>query len=495
MRLNIKDIVTKNTVFILIFVAAAFLRLYRLQAFVTFLGDQGRDAIIIKRIVTLEHLTAIGPPSSIGQVFLGPFYYYLVAPFLPLFHFNPVGLAFGVAFYSLIGFVLAYFIVKKQVNLVTALFFSVLLAFSAVNIDLSRFSWNPNLLPVFAFITLFFWYRTLKEKKWYFPFLFGIFFGASFQLHHLALLMGFPVFVTFLMDFRTKKKLQLEKLKKIGIAAVGFLILCSPLILFDLKNHFLNTLNLIKIFTQGEILNDASLHTSIAQRMSDTITALINNTLNVSFSPWLAILIFVLFIAGATWVLVKNKNDFLRLHLLNLILFTFAFGFLNSARHPHYYGSIYYSLFLIVAYKLQYISAKKWVKFSVIPLFFIVYIALNAHNYFFLYKQPNNQINDARRIAESIIPHIDKTPFQIVAFPIRVTDSHVRYFLEIEGHRPLEYDSPDPGQELFVLCFYDEPCTVIGNTQYQIAAFKNAKIESSWKLNLVTIYKLVHEKK
>jgi hypothetical protein len=144
---------------------------------------------------------------------------------------------------------------------------------------------------------------------------------------------------------------------------------------------------------------------------------------------------------------------------------------------------------------LQYISNKKWGTFLIIPAFLLMYIALNASNYFFLYRQPNNQIRDAKKIAESIIPHIDKTPYQIVAFPIRVTDSHVRYFLEVEGPRPLEYDSPDPGEELFVLCFYGEPCTVLGSPQYQIVAFKNAKIETSWKLELVTIYKLVHEKK
>ena len=79
----------KNKIYIvvlgLIILAAAFLRLYRLDEFVTFLGDQGRDAIIIKRILTLEHFPAIGAPSSVGQVYLGPFYYYLMAPFLLLF--------------------------------------------------------------------------------------------------------------------------------------------------------------------------------------------------------------------------------------------------------------------------------------------------------------------------------------------------------------------------------------------------------------------------
>src|SRR3989304_8107942 len=108
---------------IFVILAAVFLRFYKFTEFVTFLGDQGRDAIIIKRIVTLEHFPAIGAPSSLGQIFLGPFYYYLITPFLLLFNFNPVGPAFGVALISLIGIVMAFFVIKKEINYLTALVF------------------------------------------------------------------------------------------------------------------------------------------------------------------------------------------------------------------------------------------------------------------------------------------------------------------------------------------------------------------------------------
>ena len=69
------------------FFCGIFLRFYRFSDFATFLGDQGRDAIIIKRMLTFEHLPAIGAPTSVGQVYLGPFYYYFIAPWLLLFKF------------------------------------------------------------------------------------------------------------------------------------------------------------------------------------------------------------------------------------------------------------------------------------------------------------------------------------------------------------------------------------------------------------------------
>ena len=157
--------IKKHKVITLIILCAAFLRMWRLGDFAMFLADQGRDAIIIKRIVMLEHFPLIGPPSSIGQVYLGPFFYYLVAPFLFLFGLNPVGLAFGVSLLSIVGIVIGYFVVQKALNEKIALVFLVLSAFSYQLIWMARFSWNPNLLPVFAFFTLYFLYKALETKR------------------------------------------------------------------------------------------------------------------------------------------------------------------------------------------------------------------------------------------------------------------------------------------------------------------------------------------
>jgi len=121
MRFHIKSILTKLKTFIkhnqlatLLIVALVVLRFINLNSHVTFLGDQGRDAIIMKRIVTFEHFPAIGAPTSIGMVYLGPFYYYFMAPWLLLFNFNPLGPAFGVAFLSVILGLLAYYLIYKH---------------------------------------------------------------------------------------------------------------------------------------------------------------------------------------------------------------------------------------------------------------------------------------------------------------------------------------------------------------------------------------------
>ena len=130
MRRFITNIVAKNWHFFLLFIMAIFLRFYKIEEFITFLGDQGRDALIIKRIVDFEHFPAIGAPSSVGQIFLGPFYYYLMAPFLPLFNYNPVGLAIGVACYSLFFMLIIFLLIKKELDFLSALILIFFMTFS-----------------------------------------------------------------------------------------------------------------------------------------------------------------------------------------------------------------------------------------------------------------------------------------------------------------------------------------------------------------------------
>jgi hypothetical protein len=52
----------------LIFGLALFLRLYRISGFMTFLGDEGRDARVVRDLITKGNLVFIGPQTSIGNM-------------------------------------------------------------------------------------------------------------------------------------------------------------------------------------------------------------------------------------------------------------------------------------------------------------------------------------------------------------------------------------------------------------------------------------------
>jgi len=487
MKKRIKNILTKNWFFFVLLLIGIFLRIYRLEEFITFLGDQGRDAIIIKRIITFEDFPALGPVSSIGQVFLGPFFYYLMAPFLALFRLNPVGLAFGSAFYSIISVIFAYFILKK-IDWKTANLFLVLTTFSWGLIHNARFSWNPNLLPYFSFFTLYFTSLFFK-KNLFFPFLAGTFFSFSTQLHYLALFLAPTLILFFLINY--KKILEKPSLfaKKITYFFIGFLIFYLPLILFDLKNQFLNTKNFIKIFSEKEIIQS----TSFYQRFQETLTNFFNFTFNSKIDYFLS---FTFFIILFIYFFRKNffqKKPLFQLVFLSFFVFILGFSTLSSFRHFHYYNAIYLNFFVILAvFFAEFFSINLLTKILVFA-FLLFFINQNRLNYPFRHPQGNFQTKIAQKIAKSIVDNNPKIPYQIVPIPFTEMDGHIRYYLEIMGKRPLAEESPQEGKELYILC-YEKECDVLNHPQWQIAAFKNKKIDKIWKVDRVKIYKIIHEK-
>lgn len=477
---SIPDIVSKNKTVVFVALVAAFLRFFRLSDFVTFLGDQGRDAIIIKRILTFEHLPAIGAPTSIGQVYLGPFYYYFIAPWLFLSRFEPIGLAVGVAFFSSLYVLVNYFIIKEFFGKKVALLSSVLIAFSTTLIGFSRFSWNPNLLPLFTLLTVYFLIKAFKTYKWYFFALTGAFLSFSIQLHYLALFLLPPILVFALSQLFEQKK----KMKKIFvgglIAFTSFLFFSIPLVIFDLRHNFLNTTNFLKL-SQGA---GAAGGNKLSELLSSFLLLNVysfNAPIHIVLSTLILILTVILF-----FVLVKTRDE-IRVFLLFFILSIIGLSILGTAKYPHYFTALYPFYFVILAYFLSVLPSSVWGKF-LIGLFLAFYIFLNASSYVFFYEPGSKQIAKAKKIADVIYKNTDGK-YTVTALPERYSDSTYRYFLEVWGKRPIEKDSTERADILFVVC--EEKCPlIIGNPRWDIAYFAPEKIVSQWKIDNVTIYKL-----
>ncbi|MBP6045415.1 glycosyltransferase family 39 protein, partial [Candidatus Woesebacteria bacterium] len=175
---------------VLILVAiGAFLRLHLIYETATFLGDQGRDAIVMRNIATLRDLPALGPITSVGSIYLGPLYYYMMAPWLWLSIFNPIGPAVGIALITSAALFLQYIAVKEMVNKQTALLSVAFATFSWVLVEYSRFSWNPNLLPQTTLFVAYTLYKIVKTKKLRYFILHGILLSLAIQLHYLAVFL------------------------------------------------------------------------------------------------------------------------------------------------------------------------------------------------------------------------------------------------------------------------------------------------------------------
>lgn len=321
----VPSILSKNNLpFIALLLTGAFFRLFRLQEFTVFLSDQGRDAIIVKDIVTLHHFPLIGAPTSIGQVFLGPAYYYLVAPFLLLFNFNPVGLVYGVVFYVLVGAIACYVIIKKEIDVHVALLFTFLVLFSSVQIELSRFSWNPNLLPLSAFFSLYFLYKLFEKHTLIYAILFGSFLGLAIQFHYLALLMlpAIGVFYGYNLITNTTIHKTLLQFKSILLYIVAplfsFIASISPLILFDLRHGFINVINFLKLFSEQKNTPHELLSTRVLNVNNAFFNLFFHTEFSVSMAVLIGVTIFVVYI-----IVSRTRKVPAFIHLNALVVFLF----------------------------------------------------------------------------------------------------------------------------------------------------------------------------
>ena len=104
-----------KTLLFLIILLAAFLRLYKIADYMTFLGDEGRDALVVYNILHGK-LTFLGPTASVGGFFLGPIYYYFMAIFTLIFNYSPVGPSVMVALFGIATVWLLYTVGKNFFN-------------------------------------------------------------------------------------------------------------------------------------------------------------------------------------------------------------------------------------------------------------------------------------------------------------------------------------------------------------------------------------------
>lgn len=459
-----------------------FLRFYRFEEFVTFLGDQGRDAIIIKRIITGEHFPAIGPPSSVGQVYLGPFYYYFIAPWLLFFNFNPLGLAFGVCFFSSLFIIVNYLIVKELFDQKTALISSTLVAFSFVLIDLSRFSWNPNLLPLFSLINLYFFIKSLKTHRWYYFGLTGAFLSFCLQLHYVFLFSLPGFFLIYLFSFKRNRVNLKTSILNFSILLTAFFLSSSPLLIFDLRHNFLNTKNFLNLISQSR--------SDLTQKISnflESFFALNQFSFNFEMNKLLAYSL-IFFLSLLTIVFVK-KEDSLKYFLVTLLFSLIFMSFFSGKKHPHYFASLYPLYFVIIANFFSFFSDSNFGKATIFA-FVAGFIFLNFQKYPYFRFQGDNQINKSRRVAFKIKENVKREKFTITSLPEQYSDSTYRYFLEIWDKKPIEKNSLEKADELFVVC-EGECSTIIGNPQWDIAYFAPTKIIGQWEINNTKIYKLI----
>lgn len=474
-----------------ILVLATILRVYDLPGYMTFLGDEGRDAIIVKKLLVEWELPFIGPPTSVGNIYLGPLYYYMMAFAMTVFWLNPMGAALMVAIIGVLTTLLIYYLSKIWFGRVGGIVASFLYAISPVNITYSRSSWNPNPAPFFATLAVWAMYKahSCLDGKWFI--LVGFFAAAALQMHYLSIIL-LAIFGLLWIYKLVWQKGYKNFWWGTGGGILAFWLTMLPLVLFDLKHNFLNYRAIHQILTTNEAVNFSVLD-SLMKAPLIYFNNLISRYMageNMILSYILGILLLLPIVK--MWWDQKFKWPTFAL-LIWLTVGLLGLSFYKSSIFDHYLGFLNPAPYLLLAgaisilLNLKGLQKKSAVVGLIILLIFLTWVNLAKNP---LKNPPNNQLQKTKSIAKFIINEAGSKQFNFALISQNNYDSAYRFYLDIYGQKAKDvpFDITDT---LFVVC-EDAVCDPAHNPKYEITGFGWSKIAGEKEFLGVRIYKLIH---
>lgn len=492
---------------ILTLLVAAFLRLYRIGDYMTFLGDEGRDAIIVRRLLVDFDPILIGPGTSIGNMYLGPLYYYLIAPSLFLANYSPIGPSVFIALLGVVTCAFVWMVAREWFGKLAAGIALIFYSVSPVVIVYSRSSWNPNIMPFFALLCIYSIWRVWQELEFKWLFIMCVSFAFVLQSHYLGLLLA-PVMGLFWLLTLLKLKVKGQEVRRFVSKTLGglgvFAFLMSPLVIFDARHGWINFSAIKVFFLERQTTVSARPWNAFPKLLPilQKITTRLIAGMDEIYGKWIA----ALFAGGVLWLIsrfkefgIKDKKNSAFLLLLSWLGISFiGLGLYKQEIYDHYYGIFFPAIFIFLGGIVQIFLEKR--KFSLVHVILgvvlFVLLVVNFQNNP-LKNPPNYQMRRAQVVAEKISQESNGKKFNLAVVAERNYEDGYQYFLEKESDlvydiNPLKLDET-LANILFVVCeLPEEKCDPTHNPKAEIANFGWSKIEGEWNIAGVIVYKLAH---
>lgn len=474
----------------LILLVAIFLRFYNLRDSLMFQGDQGRDVLIVSRIFKNLDPVFIGPVTSIGNMYLGPFYYYFMLPFLMLSYPSPMGPVYGVAFLAVLTVFLIFKISKKLFDNKTAYLATIFFTLSAGVVNLARFSWNPNIAPFFSLLMFYFTYLAWKKDSRYWMAV-SVCFSLLIQLHYVALLSLSGAGIILLIQFLERRKLQ-KLFSHVLLAILIFVFSLTPLMLFDYKHKFVNLKSFASILTEKESFD---LERKADRQGFDAIGKFFSIDLKdrasqVLFEPSFAVnkynhpLLFFVLIMSILY-LFKNKA---KLQASEIILLAYLIpGIIGVSLYQHQVYAHYIAYlfpFVYIFYGLFFAKFKNnWLMMILLIPFLFYFISNNFKHY--TIKDNDWTIDDMKLVSDEIYKRVKPgEKYNLVLFSESkdLYGMNYRYFLSTNDNEPVDMDDQRLAKKLFVINEEKVVEDVRKSPIYEIVIFPKKNIQEVFQI-------------
>lgn len=480
-------------ILLMILMLGAFLRFYKIREYMTFLGDEGRDMLVVKRMIVDHKFTLLGPITSVGSMYMGPVYYYFMAPFLWLWNFDPVGPSIMVAIISIFTIALMYKLGAEFFDRWVGLLSAFIYAISRLTVIYGRSSWNPNIVPFFALLIIYCLLKTIVKKQYQWLILAGFSLGILIQLHYVTL-MFIPIIICslFLIRFRIPAKFYFRSI-------LGFIVSYSPFLLFEIRHNFVNLQSAWRFLWEQKHSQPPTIFSALNIILDSLIrifwrlVIIENAELTKIFIALVAVLVFFWFKREKA----KEKIMAIKVIAVWLIIGIISYGLYQGIIYDYYYGSLFPVPILLSSIALIYLFSINKVGKVITVLILIAIIFFNVKNSS-LRIQPNNMLKNTETISRFIYEKADGKPYNFALIATHNSDHAYRYFLEIWGNPPvvvvnsnIDPERKSVTEQLFVVC-EEKICQPLGHSLWEIAGFGRAEITDEWPIVTTRVFRLKH---
>lgn len=366
---------------------SVFLGLFRIKELMTFIGDQGWFYLSARNMLINGQIPLVGIASSHPWLHQGPFWTYLLSLCLFLFSFDPASGAYLTVILGVLS-VLGIYIVgsrlfSKRVGLIASLFY----ATSPLVVFYMRLPYHTSPIPFFVLIYIFFLHKVNQKKLIFLP-LTLIFLSILYNFEISTVSLG-AAFAWILGYKLFKKEIGIKDIlnkKILTLSAVGLMSSLLPMILYDIRNGFPQTIKFSAwiIYRGISFLGFYQQGTFSINKITIMLNFLFSNFTKLIFAQN-SLISFIVLIVLICWTIYmffrreksSSYNLIFLLFLVPLVLIVF-----NQTPSDAYLPIFFPIVILLFSLFIDFITTKK---IMLIPVsVFIIIFAL--HNVNFMFK-------------------------------------------------------------------------------------------------------------
>lgn len=373
---------------ILLFVLVVFLYLRLtpiINQTVPYTYDQGRDFLKVEQIIKEKHLPFIGPTTGMEGVFHGAWwYYFLLTPYL-IFNGWPQGFYLFLLIANFTANFFFYLFLNSTFGFLPAIFFLMTVSVSPYLMRNAFFVSNDMLSPIFVLLLIFSLYKLFEKKENKYLFSTGLALGFILETEVAFGIFLIPVSFIALIIFK-----QFKNIKRFLFFLSGLLLPMLPRLLFEVKNHFLQTKALIYNLTLKKESHPLLFQAVFNERSKTFIQywkdLFFDNNLIISLTVLFSVVYFYIFHKKSLNGSIKKIFVHFLIAIISL-LFIFSLFYQGSFFWGYYFQGIqYFFLMILIMAVYGIVKNKKTSLFAY--LLILIFILINI---FALIKDFGNQ--------------------------------------------------------------------------------------------------------